>query len=324
MPRILARLGGAIVLLWLVLTLTFVLVHAAPGDAAQLLVPPGATADQAARLRADLGLDAPLPVQYARWVMGAASGSLGESFALARPVTAVLRDALPVSLGLGLASLALTWLLGVAVGFWQARAGGRADTVVTVVTTAVYATPVFWLGLAAIAAATLGAGRLGLPAGLRLPPFGLTSPGVALTGWAHASDVARHAILPVLVLAAVGAAGIARYARANAVVLLAEPWLRTARAKGATARTVLWRHLLANALPSLVTLFALALPGVVAGSVFVESVFGWPGMGRTLVQAIAARDVPLVLGATVLYATLVVAANLAADLVLPALDPRRR
>ncbi len=323
MPRLLRRLAGALVLVWLVFTLTFVLLHAAPGDAADLLVPAGATPADAARLRASLGLDQPLIVQYAQWVVRAASGNLGESAALARPVGAVLADVLPASLALGLASLLLTYVAGVIIGFAQAAWRGRADTITTLVTTAVYATPTFWLALASIAVCTLGASAIGLPPAWRLPAFGLRSPGVDLDGWSAALDLARHAALPVAVLAAVGATGVARYARASAIVLLAEPWIRTARAKGASARRIRWRHLLANALPPLVTLFALALPGVVAGSVFVESVFGWPGMGRTLVQAISARDIPVVLGVTLAYAKLVILANLAADSALAALDPRR-
>jgi peptide/nickel transport system permease protein len=128
----------------------------------------------------------------------------------------------------------------------------------------------------------------------------------------------------VLVLTAVGAAGIARYARSGVAELLEADFVRTARAKGVREGQVLGRHVLRNALPSLVVLLALALPGVVAGSVFVESVFAWPGMGRTLLGAIASRDYPVVLGATVVYAALVIAANLAADVALPLLDPRRR
>jgi peptide/nickel transport system permease protein len=322
-PRFLRRLAGALVLVWLVFTLTFVLLHAAPGDAADLLIPAGATPADVARLRSSLGLDQPLGVQYAQWVVRAASGNLGDSAALARPVGAIIADVLPASVALGLASLLLTYLAGVAVGFWQAARRGAADTVATLVTTAVYATPTFWLSLAAIATTTLGASALGLPAAWRLPAFGLRSPGLDLGGSEALLDVARHAVLPVLVLAAVGAAGVARYARASAIVLLGEPWMRTARAKGARPATVRWRHLLRNALPPLVTLFALALPGVVAGSVFVESVFGWPGMGRTLVQAISARDVPVVLGVTLAYAKVVILANLLADTMLTTLDPRR-
>lgn len=306
------------------LTLTFALVHAAPGDAVQLLVPPGATAETEARLRATFGLDASLGVQYARWLASAARLDFGLSIAHQRPVADILRETLPLSLALGAISLALTYLVGVTLGIWQAGRRGATDTAVTIATTAVAASPSFWLGLAAIALATHGAAAWGLPAWMRLPAFGLRSAAGDAAGFAALRDVARHAVLPVLVLSAIGAAGVARYARASAVAIWPLDFVRAARAKGVTPARVQWRHVLANALPSLVVLFALGLPGVVAGSVFVESVFAWPGMGRALVQAIAARDVPFVLAATSLYAVLVIGANLAADLLLPVLDPRRR
>ena len=318
------RLAAAVVLLWLVVTLTFILIRLAPGDAAALLVPPTATPEDAARLRAELALDAPIAVQYAKWMGGLLRGDLGESFSQRRPVARVLREALPVSLGLGGSSLVLTFLVGVAVGTLQAtRRGTIVDPVLTFATTAIYAAPSYWLALSLIAVFTYGATVWGLPVGLRLPAFGIRDPAGVETGWAAAVDLVRHAVLPVTVLAAVGAAGIARYARSTVADLAAAEWVRTARAKGLRSRAVYGRHVLANALPPLVVLLGLSLPGVVAGSVFVESVFAWPGMGRVMVVAIASRDYPVVMGATVLYAALVILANLAADLVLPLLDPRR-
>jgi peptide/nickel transport system permease protein len=151
----------------------------------------------------------------------------------------------------------------------------------------------------------------------------MQSPGIELHDGARLLDVGRHAVLPLTILAAIGAAGIARYARTSVADILAQDWVRTARAKGLAPRRVYLRHVLFNILPAMVVLFALSLPGVVAGSIFVESVFAWPGMGRLMVTAIAARDYPVVLGATVWYAALVIFANLAADLALPLLDPRR-
>ena len=325
MHAILRRLGASALLFVLVLTLTFALGRLAPGDAAELLLPPSASAAEAQRLRAELGLDAPVAVQYARWVGAALKGDLGESFASRRPVRDVLAEALPISVALGVASLALTFVLGVFVGTVQAaRRGGRLDTAITVFSTAVYAAPSYWLALALVALFTYGAARWGFPPWLRLPAFAVRDPAGQLEGWPAIVDVARHAVLPVLVLTAVGAAGIARYARSGVAELLEADFVRTARAKGVREGQVLGRHVLRNALPSLVVLLALALPGVVAGSVFVESVFAWPGMGRTLLGAIASRDYPVVLGATVVYAALVIAANLAADVALPLLDPRRR
>jgi peptide/nickel transport system permease protein len=318
------RLAAALVLLWLVVTLTFVLVRLAPGDAAAVLIPSTATPEDAARLRAELALDAPMPVQYAKWMGGLLRGNLGESFAQRRPVADVLSEALPVSLGLGVSSLVLTFIVGVAIGTLQAaRRGSVVDPALTFATTAIYAAPSYWLALSLIAVFTYGATVWGFPAALRLPAFGLRDPSGVETGIAALVDVVRHAILPVTVLAAVGAAGIARYARSTVADLAGAEWVRTARAKGLRSTAVYGRHVLANALPPLVVLLALSLPGVVAGSVFVESVFAWPGMGRVMVQAIASRDYPVVMGATVLYAALVILANLAADLVLPLVDPRR-
>lgn len=325
MRELVRRLTGAALLFWLVVTLTFVLVRLAPGDPATLLVPPGASPADAARLRERLGLDAPLPVQYARWAGGVLRGDLGESAALARPVTRVLADALPVSLFLGGTSLLLSFVVGTVIGSVQAARRGRAtDRLLTVVTTTMYSAPSFWLALALIAVFTYGAARWGLPPALRLPAFGLRDPAGQTHGIAALYDLLRHAVLPVTVLTVVGAAGIARYARSAMADVASTEYVRTARAKGLTGAAVYRRHVLPNALPPLVVLLALSLPGVIAGSVFVESVFAWPGMGRAMLQAIAARDYPVVMGATVVYAAMVIVANLAADLALPRLDPRRR
>lgn len=325
MRNLLQRLAGALLLFWLVVTLTFLLVRLAPGDPAALLVPPTATAEDAAALRARLGLDRPLAVQYARWGAGVLRGELGESFALDRPVTTVLAEAIPVSLFLGGSSLFLSFVLGTLVGGVQAVRRGRAsDRLLTVLTTTLYAAPSFWLALTLVAVFTYGAARWGFPAALRLPAFGMRDPGADATGLAALAELARHAILPVTVLTAVGAAAIARYARSSVADVVGADFVRTARAKGVPRGRLYGRHVLHNALPPLAVLLALSLPGVIAGSIFVESIFAWPGMGRVMLQSIAARDYPVVLGATLVYAAVVILANLLADLALPLLDPRRR
>ena len=318
------RLRDAVVLYWLVVSLTFVLVRLAPGDPATMLVPPDASPAAAAAMRHDFGLDASYPVQYARWLGALLTGNLGESFATHEAVSRVLARAAPISLGLGMASLALTFLIGVPIGMWQgARRGSGWDRAWTVATTTVFAMPSFWLALALVAVFTYGASMAGLPAGMRLPAFGLHTPGASLSAWQSLRDVIRHAVLPVAILAAIGAAGIARYTRSSVADIAGQDFVRTARAKGAAPARVYLRHVLANVLPPLVVLLALALPGLVAGSIFVEAVFAWPGMGRTMLNAIAARDYPVVMACATLYAGAVILANLAADLVLPLLDPRR-
>ena len=319
------RVAGAVLLFWFVATLIFALVRMAPGDPAALLVSPSASVDDTQRLRTELGLDQPVVVQYARWAGAMLRGDLGESFALRVPVVLALREAAPISLALGVASLLLTFAIGVPLGLLQAsRRGKLTDRVATVASAAIFAAPTFWIALGLVAFFTYGAAVLGLPAWMRLPALGVRTPGLSLTGWADIADMARHAILPVITLTAVGAAGVARYARTTFADILSLDFVRAARARGASQLRVVTRHVVTNSLPSIVVLFALTLPGVVAGSVFVESVFAWPGLGRLTLSAIAARDYPVVLGAGIWYAGAVIAANLAADLMLPFLDPRRR
>ncbi len=248
----------------------------------------------------------------------------GTSIASGRAVRSVLADALPISLFLGGVSLILSFAIGLAIGAVQARhAGTGRDLALTMTSTAVAAAPAFWLALGAIAVFTYGAARLGFPSALRLPAFGLHTPSGAPSGAAWLADLFRHSVLPIGVLTAIGAAGIARYARSSLLDVIGLEAIRAARGRGLTGGR-LAAHVLRIALPGLIVLFALALPGTIAGSVFVESVFAWPGMGRAMTSAILARDIPVVLGATVLYAAAVIAANLAAELALPLADPRLR
>ena len=319
------RLAAALVLVWLVVTLTFVLVRLAPGDAAAILVPPTATPEDAARLRNELALDAPIAVQYAKWMGALLRGDLGESFAQRRPVASVLREALPVSLGLGLASLVLTFVVGVAIGTLQAaRRGTAVDPALTFLTTAIYAAPSFWLALSLIAVFTYGATVWGFPAALRLPAFGIRDPGGTETGWAAIADIVRHAVLPVTVLAAVGAAGIARYARSTVADLAGAEWVRTARAKGLPEWSVVGKHALRTALSPFLTIAGLSLGGLLGGSVIVESVLGWQGIGALMVSAVRGRDVPVVMAVVLVASAAVWLGNAMAELLQFANDARIR
>jgi peptide/nickel transport system permease protein len=322
--RLATRLFDALVLLWIVTTLTFVLIHLAPGDPASLLVSPTASAEDAVRQRAALGLDAPLPLQYARWIGGVLRGDLGMSFARSRPVTSVIAEALPVSLLLGGASLLGSFVFGTLIGGVQAlRSGRRLDTSLTVVTTTLYAAPSFWLALALVAVATTGASAIGAPMWARLPAFGMHEPAGLATGFAAWLDLARHAILPLIVLTIPGAAGVARYARSALLDASTAPHVHAAQARGLPRARLERRYILRTAWTPIVVLLGLTLPGLIAGSVFVEQVFAWPGLGRTMLSAIGARDYPVVLGLTLVYAAAVVLANLLADVAVARLDPRR-
>lgn len=325
MHAILRRLLDALLLLWLVTTLTFALIHLAPGDPATLLIAPSATAAETARVRATLGLDAPVLVQYARWMTAVLHGDFGVSLVQGRPVLTLIADALPISLFLGGVSLLMSFVIGTVIGLMHALhlRRGSTDTVVTLLLTAAYATPSFWLALALIAVFTSGAAVLGLPEWLRLPAFGMSSPSASPIGvdW---GDRWRHAVLPLVVLTVPGLAGVARYALATIRETVKAPFVEAAAARGIPTHPLIWRYILKPAVAPLVVLFGLTLPGILAGSVFAEQIFAWPGLGRLMLSAIAGRDYPVVLALTMVYATAVILSNLFADLVLPWLDPRRR
>src|SRR5215207_4031597 len=322
-PTLFRAVTRTVVLYWCVLSLTFALLRLAPGDPATFLLAPGASAADATRLRTEFGLDRPIAIQYARWLGATLRGDLGTSFVERRAVSSTIADALPVSIALGLSSLLVSFALGITIGVMQASARGTfGDRVLTGLSVVLAASPAYWLGLGAIACFTYLASSLSMPMWMRLPAVGMTTPGAELSGLAHAADIARHSILPVTLLAAIGAAGVARYVRTSALDSIGVDWVRTARAKGLAEHAVLRRHLLANLRAPIVTLFALSLPGTVAGSVFVESIFGWPGMGRLMVTSIVARDFPVVLGCAAAYAAVVIVANLVAEWLLPWADPR--
>ncbi|MDB4914119.1 MAG: ABC-type transporter, integral rane subunit [Gemmatimonadetes bacterium] len=324
-PALLRAFGRAMLLFWCVLSLTFALLRLAPGDPTTFLIPAGAGASDAVRMRAELGLDQSTGVQYARWLGALLHGDLGGSFVNGRPVRSAIGDALPVSVALGGASLLLSFLIGIAAGLIQAaRRGSRLDATLTVASVLLAASPAYWLGLGAIACFTYLASSWSLPLMMRLPAIGMTTPGADLHGVAHLSDLVRHSILPVTLLAAIGAGGVARYVRTSALDAGGTDWMRTARAKGAGEGRVYRHHLLANLRAPILTLFALSLPGTVAGSVFVETIFAWPGMGRLMVTSIVARDYPVVMGCAAMFAALVIVANLAAEALLPWADPRVR
>lgn len=300
--------------------LTFFLMRLAPGDPLARIsderpLPPA----QEAALRARYGLDQPLGRQFVTYVAGAVRGDFGTSIQYARPVRSLIAERLPASLLLGGTVLVLTIVGGAWIGAVQAvRRDGRLDRSASVLSLALYATPSFWLGL--VLAWLVGVELRWLPAaGFRDP---LLDPGAP---WlTRAADVLRHLVLPVVTLTLVSIGATMRHQRAAMLEALAQPFLQTARARGLSERRLRWRHALRSSLFPIVTLFGLWLPLLVAGSVFVEKVFAWPGLGALAADAVATRDYPLLTGVTVLVSLLVVLGGLLADLAYAALDPRVR
>jgi len=316
LPLARRALAGAAVVAGVV-ALTFVLLRLTPGDPVEQLVGPAATPEQVALQRHALGLDRPLPAQFAVWLGRFARGDWGRSIATGRTVRDVLGDAVPATLELAGLSLVLTYVLGLGVGALQAGAGPRLDTALSVTTVTLFALPGYWLGLALVIVFTYW--------GRALPAFGAAGLDAdALTGWSRFADRMRHLALPLATLTLIGIGGTARFVRGAMRDVLSQPFVRAARAKGLSPFHVIRRHVARNALIPVITLLGLSLPALFSGTVFVEWVFAWPGVGRRLVEAVQARDYPVVMGATVVSAGLVVAGNLLADVAAVWIDPRVR
>jgi len=318
------RILQAIPLLLGILTLTFVLMHAAPGDPTATYLTDNVSPEVVEQTRARLGLDEPVPVQYVKWIGAFAVGDFGRSYVGGEPeVRDVIGAALPNTLLLGLVSLAMIFVVGGLIGVIQAvRQYSVSDTALTIGSLALYSMPGFWLGLMLQIAVSSG----WWPDALGLPVSGM------IDVRAHSSmspvqqtlDVARHLVLPTVALGLASAAGIARYMRGEMLEVIHQDYVRTARAKGLGERRVIFRHALRNALIPIVSLLGLYLPVLIGGSVVIEKVFAWPGMGLLLYDSVYARDYPVVMAATFLFGAIVVIGNLISDLLYAAVDPRIR
>lgn len=316
------RILQSIPLLLGILTLIFFLIHIAPGDPTTLYFNPNVPEAVREQMRHNMGLDQPLLVQYVRWMASFVRGDFGYSFTQFRPVASVIADTLPNTIVLGSVSLVLIFVLGCGVGAVQAvRPYSRLDRTLTFASLFIYSMPGFWLGLLLVIFFSSGL----VPTWLQLPISGMTHVDYSFMGGLEkVIDRLRHLILPTIALGVASAAGVARYVRGEMLDVIHQDHVRTARAKGLPEAQVIRRHVLRNALIPIVSLLGLYLPLLIGGTVVIEVVFAWPGMGRLLFDAILARDYPLVLGASFLFALIVVAGNLLADLLYAVVDPRIR
>jgi peptide/nickel transport system permease protein len=316
---LLRRALQALVTFAVALTLLFVLMRVAPGDPLSRLSEhrPLSQAEIDV-LRGRYGLNQPLTTQFLGFIGGLTRGDLGVSIEYGRPVTALLAERLPATVLLGGTVLLLNFTLGLWLGVRQAVRRGRWDRWLTTFSLAGYAMPSFWLGL--VLAWLIGVEwRLLPPAGMKNPLLG---PDAGIL--TRAGDVLQHLVLPAATLSIVSIAATMRYQRAAMLEVLGLPYIVTAKAKGLSDGEVTWRHAWRNALFPVITLFGLWLPILVSGSVFVEAVFAWPGLGSLAAAAVGGRDYPLLMGASLLVAALVVASNFVTDLAYALLDPRVR
>jgi peptide/nickel transport system permease protein len=318
----LRRLMLAVPLLFGITFISFAVIHLAPGEPVDLQAGEmkGQSSAQARQLLREMyGLDKPLTVQYWNWLGRLVHLDFGRSFAPdGRPVLQKIRERLPVTLMLNIVELLVIVALAIPIGMASAtRQYSMFDKVTTVFVFIGFATPDFWLALLLM---ILFGAELGW-----LPISGLRSLNWEyMSFWRQQWDFASHLILPILVATFGGLAGFSRYMRQSMLEVIRQDYIQSARAKGLAESVVIGKHALRNAMLPLVTILGLSLPGLIGGSVIVESIFAIPGMGQLMVQAVFERDYPVIMGNLVIVAVLTLFANLLADLAYGLVDPRIR
>jgi peptide/nickel transport system permease protein len=314
------RLVQAVVIVAIVATITFALIHLAPGDPfSAVLDNPNVNERVRATLRAQYGLDRPLPEQFVRYIGQLARGDLGWSFSHDRPVAEVLATTLPNTLLLMAVALTGSFALGILIALVQvARRGSTTDHVLSAVSLFFFSMPDFWLAILALLAFTYWLPLF--PVGGAVDPVMHDYMGLG----ARLVDRLRHLALPALTLTVLASPGVARYQRAALLDVLPADYIRTARLKGLTEREILRRHALRNALLPIIRRLGLSFPALLTGAFFIEKIFVWPGMGLAVVTAIGSRDYPLVVGGVILGSIMVTAGSLLADLLYAWADPRLR
>jgi peptide/nickel transport system permease protein len=320
---LLRRLLGAIPLLLGILTIIFFVVHLAPGDPTARFFNPNVSPEVIEQMRRNLGLDQPLHIQYWRWLSSFLTGDFGYSFGQMRPIGEILPEVLWNTLQLTLVSLVVIFAVGMLIGIVQAvRQYSLADNVLTFAALFFYSMPSFWFALMLILIFSRGADAGWL---FNWPASGMTSIEYDyLSPMGKAGDRLAHLMLPAIALGIGSAAGVARYMRGSMLEVIHQDFIRTARAKGLSERTVIFKHALRNALIPIITLVGLYLPFLLSGAVLVETIFAWPGMGRAIVEAILARDYPMVMATSFVIAAIVVLGNLLSDVLYAVVDPRIR
>lgn len=314
----LRRLGASLLLLYLVLTASFFFIHLAPGEPSRLYGDPRISAEQSQRLLELYGLDEPLGKRYLTWLGAVVRGEWGLSYVSGRPVVAVLGEKIPNTCLLAAGILVVEYGLGLTLGMLAAvRQGRRIDTAVRSLSLLFYAIPSFWLALLLIEVLTVRwplfpTGQMSSDRADLLPPI------------ERFLDLLHHLVLPAIALGVVRCGAVIRFVRNGLIEVLSQDYIRTAHAKGLSPARVLWRHALPNSLIPVVQRFGISLPLLLSGTVIMEVIFAWPGVGLTAYRAVLQRDYPLILACTAFSAGLVILGNLAADLLHARLDPRIR
>lgn len=317
LSQIVSRAAFGVPVILIIIVVTFILMRLAPGDPAMLLAGDAPTPEFLAAVRAEYGLDKPLPEQLLTYLLRAAQFDFGTSIYYGRPVITIILERVPATLLLTGAAILVAGALGILFGVLAARRQGTGtDAAIAAASLLGYSIPAFWLGQLLI---LLFAVMLNV-----LPASGMTSPRESFTGMAHVLDVASHMVLPTITLAVFELGMITRFTRAAMIEALGKEYVLVARAKGARDRRVLWGHAFPNAVVTTVTIIGMEFGVLLAGAVLTETIFSWPGLGRLFVDAIFRRDFPLLSGCFIFASVAVVVVNLCTDMICAALDPRIR
>jgi ABC-type dipeptide/oligopeptide/nickel transport system permease component len=315
MKQTLTRLALTLPVVWLVVSLVFLLIHLVPGDPVQLMLGEGATPADLDTLRHQLGLDLPLRTQYLHYWAGVLHGDLGESIRLHDSVAHLIAQRYPYTMALTLAALALGLVLALPAGIWAAvRRGKLTDQALSVVSLFGLSVPGIALGPVLILIFSIWIGWL--------PVSGANAGGASTGGWA-AIDW-QYLVLPAVTMGASLAAILTRMVRTAMLEELGQDYIRTARAKGLSENAVVWRHALPNALVPIVTIVGLQFGALLAGAIVTEMIFSWPGLGRLTVSAISNRDYALVQGCLLAIGLTYVLVNFLTDVVYRVVNPRMR
>ena len=313
------KLTMAIPLVWGVVTLIFLLLQLTPGDATDRFFTPETPPEVREMIEAKWGLDQPVHVQYGRMMGNMLQGDFGRSIAQERPVFDIIMEAVPNTLMLSIVTLVVIFGTGILMGTVQAvKQYSFIDNALSVVSLFFYSMPRFWLALMLVLIFALKLDILPAAGMVDAVEHDYMSPGEQVI------DRLRHLLLPGIALGVASAAGTARYMRSSMLEVIRLDYIRTARAKGLGEGTVVFKHALRNALLPIVTLLGLSLPFLFSGSVLVEIIFAWPGMGRLIVGAIFSQDTPLIIACFFVFTLMVVAGNLLADMLYSIVDPRIR
>ena len=306
------RILQAIPLLIIITIVVFALMQLAPGGPLALYKQnPKVTGEDLARISRNLGLDKPVPIQYLNWLKRLVTGDWGTSFSSSRPVLELIKERMAATFTLMFSSFVISLLIGLPIGILSAlKRYSIVDYIVTFFSFFGLSMPVFWFAL-----------MLQLLFGLKLgwlPTAGMKDPFIDFELW----DRVRHLILPAAVLSLTSLASWSRFMRSSLLEVIGQDYIRTARAKGLSEGKVIRKHALKNALIPVVTIIAIAIPGLFSGAVITETVFAWPGMGRLYFDSLGRLDYPVLMGVLTVTAFLVVIFNLVADIIYGILDPR--